>query len=198
VTFRRNHHRPHRNPSRPSALLSRPKLHSCKPFALYLLQSHAATNPFFCISYQKPGSGLPPISPVNLSVNSLVPIPTASLTPLLATLARCLTCVASKGLTKTLNPLLATLPKSRGRGSNSPYNARSSCFAVRETQSNHSRRFRISTFNVPSHVPTFALQTFRRDTRSLSRHYATRLPRPVGAAAVQYFCPNLMRPRRNL
>jgi hypothetical protein len=117
VTFRRNHHRPHRNPSRPSALLSRPKLHSCKPFALYLLQSHVATNPFFCTSYQKQGSALPPASFVNSSDNSLVPGSALGVSPLLATLVRRPTSVASKGLTETLNPLLATLARNPGEGS---------------------------------------------------------------------------------
>jgi hypothetical protein len=105
-------------------LLRRQKLHACKHFVLCFLPDHAATNLFFCYSCQKPGSTLPPTSPVNSSGNSLVLVSRpifASATPLLATLARHLTCVAFKRLAENLSSLLAALTKNRGRGSNHPY-----------------------------------------------------------------------------
>jgi hypothetical protein len=127
VSSRRKLRQPHHHPPLSSPHLPyRQKTRTCNYCLLYLLQSDAAASLFFCISYQKSGSGLPPASPVNSPDNRLVPVSppiSASATPLLATLARSFACVAFKRLAGNLSSLLATLTKSRGRGSNQPYNS---------------------------------------------------------------------------
>jgi hypothetical protein len=69
-------------------------------------------------------TALLPASSVNSPANRLVPASTTLVSPLFATLTRPPTSVHSKGLTRNLSPLDATLTRNRGEGSTAPVNIR--------------------------------------------------------------------------